>query len=237
MQAPLRDAATRYFPSTLQLPLLRVHVTFPFDTVEAMRESKNRDFAFIVATFCTKPPTTTWGTACDAATADAPSASTLNVGVAPLARPPTVHVTAVVLHTSTPSEVFTTYPVGAPLLSTAADHVRTTALFPGTALTNSGAVTQVALGVTAFDAGDAALMPITFVAATVNVYAERFCKPGNTHESSEVVHVAPPGEEVAVYVVIALPPFAGATHVTVAAPSPATAFGALGAEGVVAGTT
>jgi hypothetical protein len=91
--------------------------------------------------------------------------------------------------------------------------------------------------VTALEAGEAALVPITFVAATVNVYAERFCKLGNTHERSEVVHVAPPGEEIAVYVVIALPPFAGATHVTVAAPSPATAFGALGTEGVVTGTT
>lgn len=124
-----------------------------------------------------------------------------------------------------------------PLLSTAADHVSSTALFPGTALTNSGAVTQVPLGVTAFDASDAALAPITFVATTENVYATRFCNLGNTHESSEVVHVAPPGEEVTVYVVIALPPFAGATHVTVAAPSPAIALGALGAEGVVAGTT
>ena len=113
----------------------------------------------------------------------------------------------------------------------------TTALFPGTALTNSGAVTQVALGVTAFDAGDAALAPITFVATTENVYAKRFCKTGNTHESSEVVHVAPPGEEVTVYVVIALPPLTGAAQVTVAAPSPATAFGALGTEGTVAGTT
>ena len=124
-----------------------------------------------------------------------------------------------------------------PLLSMAADHVSTTALFPGTALTNSGADTQVALGVTAFDAGDAVLAPITFVATTENVYAKRFCKTGNTHESSEVVHVAPPGEEVTVYAVIALPPFAGATHVTVAFPSPAVAIGALGAEGVVAGTT
>jgi hypothetical protein len=115
--------------------------------------------------------------------------------------------------------------------------VSTTALFPGTALTNSGAATQVALGVTVFDAVEATLVPITFVATTLNVYEKRFCNPENVHESSVVVQDAPPGEDVTLYVVMALPPFAGAAHVTVAAPSPATALGALGAEGIVAGTT
>jgi hypothetical protein len=172
-------------------------VVFPFDIVEATFVSNARDFTFITSRFCTSPPTTTFGIACDAATAVAPSASTLNVGTEPLASPPTVQVTAVVLHTSTPSDVFTTYPVGKPLLSTAAVQVRTTTLFPGTALTNSGTVTQVALGVTAFDAGDAALAPITFVATTVNVYEERFCKPTIVHESSFVVaHVARPSVDV-----------------------------------------
>jgi hypothetical protein len=153
----------------MQLPLLRVQVVFPFDIVEATFVNNARDFTFIVLTFWTSPPTTTFGTACDAATAVAPSASTLNIGTEPLASPPTVQVTAVVLHTSTPSDVFTTYPVGEPLLNTPTDHVNTTTLFPGTALTNSGVVTQVALGVAALDAGDAVLVPITFVAATVNV--------------------------------------------------------------------
>ena len=168
---PLREAATRYFPDTAQLPLLRVQVVFPFDIVEATFVNNARDFAFIFLTFWTSPPTTTFGVACDAATAVAPSASTLNVGTEPLASPPTVQVTAVVLHTSTPAEFFTTYPVGEPLLNTPTDHVSTTTLFPGTALTNSGVATQVALGVTALDAGDAALVPIALDAATVNVYA------------------------------------------------------------------
>lgn len=105
---PFRVAATRYFPSTLQLPLLRVQVTLPFDTVDAIRVSKSFDFGLRVSTFCTKPPTTTLGTTCEAFVVIAPNASTLNIGVAPLERPLTVHVTAVVLHTSTPSEVFTT---------------------------------------------------------------------------------------------------------------------------------
>ena len=105
---PLREAATRYFPDTAQLPLLRVQVVFPFDIVEATFVNNARDFAFIVLTFWTSPPTTTFGVACDAATAVAPSASTLNTGTEPLASPPTVQVTAVVLHTSTPSDVFTT---------------------------------------------------------------------------------------------------------------------------------
>jgi hypothetical protein len=172
-------------------------VVFPFDIVEATFVSNARDFTFITSRFCTSPPTTTFGIACDAATAVAPSASTLNVGTEPLASPPTVQVTAVVLHTSTPSDVFTTYPVGEPLLNTPTDHVSTTTLFPGTALTNSGFVTQLALGMTALDAGEVALVPITFVATTLNVYDERFCKPTIVHESSFVVaHVARPSVDV-----------------------------------------
>ena len=153
----------------MHFPLRRVQVVFPFDIVEATFLNNARDFTFITSRFCTSPPTTTFGIACDTATAVAPSASTLNVGLEPLASPPALQVTAVVLHTSTPSDVFTTYPVGEPLLSTPTDHVSTTTLFPGTALTNSGVVTQVALGVTAIDAGDAVLVPISFVAATANV--------------------------------------------------------------------
>lgn len=213
-------------------------MVFPFDIVEATFVNNARDFAFIVLTFWTSPPTTTFGVACDAATAVAPSASTLNVGTEPLASPLTVQVVSLVLHTSTPSDVFTTYPVGEPLLNTPTDHVSTTTLFPGTALTNSGFVTQVALGVTALEGGEATLVPITFMATTLNVYDKRFCSPAIVQVSSVEVHVAPPGTAVAVYEVIALPPlFTGVTHVTVAAPSPATALGALGAEGTVAGTT
>ena len=75
--------------------------------------------------------------------------------------------------------------------------MRTTALFPGTALTNSGFVTQVALGVTALEAGDAVLAPTAFVATTVNEYEERFYNPEMVHESCVVVeHVAPPGDAV-----------------------------------------
>lgn len=144
-------------------------MVFPFDREEATFVNNARDFAFSVARFSTSPPTTTCGITCDAATAVAPSASTLNIGIEPLASPPTVQVTAVVLHTSTPSEVFTTYPVGDPLLNTPVVHVSTTTLFPGTALTNSGVVTQVALGVAALEAADAVPVPSAFAATTVNV--------------------------------------------------------------------
>ena len=52
-----------------------------------------------------------------------------------------------------------------------------------------------------------------------------------------VVHVAPLGIAVTTYEVMTLPPLLGAAHVTVAAPSLATALGAPGTLGVVAGTT
>lgn len=149
-----------------------------------------------------------------------------------------MQVTAVVLHTSTPSEVFTTYPVGDPLLNTPVVHVSTTTLFPGTALTNSGVVTQVALGVAALEAADAVPAPSAFVATTVNVYAKRFCRPVTLQDNSVVVEqLAPPGVAVNAYEVMTLPPLLGAAHVAVAVPSPAITLGAPGALGVVAGTT
>src|SRR5512142_931851 len=65
------------------------------------------------------------------------------------------------------------------------------------------------VGVTLPDGADGRLGPIAFVAVTVNVYAVPWVRPGTT----TLVALAPastdtpPGDDVAVYFVMALPPF------------------------------
>ena len=53
-------------------------------------------------------------------------------------------------------------------------------------------------GVTAADAVDADPVPISFVAFTVNVYADPFDSPVTVHDNVDVEHVAPPGDAVTV---------------------------------------
>jgi hypothetical protein len=91
-------------------------------------------------------------------------------------------------------------------------------------------------GVTPADADDAAPVPIAFVAVTVNVYAVPFDNPVTVAVVAHVVDaVKPPGEDVTVYPVIAVPPLlAGAVHDTVATPLPGVADTAVGAPGTVA---
>ena len=63
-------------------------------------------------------------------------------------------------------------------------------------------------------------------------------RPVIVHEVEEVVQVAPPGEAVAVYEVIAAPPFEeGALQEIVAWASPAVADAEVGAPGAPVGIT
>jgi hypothetical protein len=111
---------------------------------------------------------------------------------------------------------------------------------PGLALTAVGASGTVGCGVTDGDDGsDAGPVPTLFVAVTVNVYGVPSTKPRTAADvAPAVVAVAPSGDAVTVYTVIALPPSeTGAAHDTVACASPATAVTAVGAPGTVAGVT
>jgi hypothetical protein len=82
----------------------------------------------------------------------------------------------------------------------------------------------VAPGTTAIDATDELDVPAPFVAVDVKVYDVPFVRPVTVHEPDApvTVHCALPGFEVTVYEV-GVPPEVGATTVTVAELSPATA--------------
>jgi hypothetical protein len=83
-------------------------------------------------------------------------------------------------------------------------------------------------------------VPTAFVAVTVNVYAVPLVRPVTVIEAHGAAHVPvkPPGEDVAVYDVIAEPPLlAGAANVTLACAFPAVAVPMVGAPGIVAGVT
>jgi hypothetical protein len=82
---------------------------------------------------------------------------------------------------------------------------------------------------------DAGLVPIAFVAVTVNVYAVEDDKPLTVIGEPLPVPVKPPGLDVTVYPVIAEPPlFAGASNATEAVVLPAVATTFVGASGAVA---
>ena len=71
-------------------------------------------------------------------------------------------------------------------------------------------------GVMGVDAAEMSLSPCPLVAKTVTVYAVPFVKPVMVHDVVAVVQVAPPGEAVAVYSVMALSPSSfGAFQTTV----------------------
>lgn len=74
-----------------------------------------------------------------------------------------------------------------------------------------------AVGVIAFDAADALLVPAAFVAVTVNVYATPLVNPVTLIGDDPPVPVKPPGAEVTVYPLTAAPPLlAGAVKLTLA---------------------
>jgi hypothetical protein len=109
--------------------------------------------------------------------------------------------------------------------------------FPATAVTEVGA-SGTFDGVTEFETLEALLVPIAFVAVTVNVYVVPLTRPVIVIGDDPPVAVNPPTFEVTVYEVIAEPPLlAGAVNETVAWPLPCTAVTLVGAPGAVAGRT
>ena len=90
-------------------------------------------------------------------------------------------------------------------------------------------------GVTKLDGALATLLPITFVAITVNVYAVPLAKRVKTKGLEVPVCVKLPGLEITVYLVITEPPsLSGAEKETVACLLPETAVTLVGASGAVA---
>ena len=89
-------------------------------------------------------------------------------------------------------------------------------------------------GVTLFDAADAVPVPIAFVAVTVKVYAVPLVRPVTLIGDAAPPAVIPPGLEVTVKPVIALPPLLpGGVNVTDALETPAVAVPIVGAPGAV----
>jgi hypothetical protein len=112
--------------------------------------------------------------------------------------------------------------------------------FPAVAVTAVGAPGSVA-GVTLFEGAEAGPEPFTLAAVTVKVYAVPFVRPVTVAVvvvPLGVLAVAPPGDDVTVYDVIALPPLlAGAVHETLACVLPEVAVTPVGALGTVDGVT
>ncbi|GAA3406273.1 hypothetical protein GCM10020370_32660 [Paenibacillus hodogayensis] len=103
---------------------------------------------------------------------------------------------------------------------------------PAVALTFVGELGSL-IGVTLPDVTDASELPTLFFATTVNVYAVPYVNPVTvTGLAVVLVPVIPPGLDVTVYSVIALPPsLAGASKLTVACLLPAVAVTFVGAPG------
>lgn len=106
---------------------------------------------------------------------------------------------------------------------------------PDTAVGTPGTVAGTR---TLADAVDAAPGPTPFAATTVNVYVTPRVSPATAQAVEPVVvQKSPPGDEVAVYPVIADPPsLTGATHVTFTLVPDATPDTPVGASGTVGGT-
>jgi len=108
---------------------------------------------------------------------------------------------------------------------------------PGTAALIVGAPGTLA-GVTLFEGADASPVPIEFVAVTVKVYAVPLVRPVTVIGDAAPLATIPPGDEVAVYVVIAEPPVeAGGVNATVACALPAVAVPIVGGPGTAPGVT
>ena len=107
--------------------------------------------------------------------------------------------------------------IAEPPLLAGAVQVTTAEAFPGVADTPVGAPGTV-LGVTAALGDDAGEVPAALVAVAVNVYAVPLVSPETVPVVAPAVDtVAPPGDAVTVYPVIAEPPLlAGAVQVTTA---------------------
>lgn len=93
-------------------------------------------------------------------------------------------------------------------------------------------------GVTEFELFEIGDDPAALFATTVKLYVVELLRPLTVQlvAPAGAVHVAPPGEAVTVYPVIAAPPsLIGAVNETVALESPATAVMDVGASGADAG--
>jgi len=128
--------------------------------------------------------------------------------------------------------------IDAPLLAGAVQVTEADADIAPVATTEDGA-SGTAEGMMAEDAEEAAPVPDTFVAVTVNEYETPFVRPETVHEVVAVMHWNPPGFEVTVYWEIAAPFDAAAAHETTdwvfAAAVADTLDGAPGtAEGTIA---
>jgi len=111
-------------------------------------------------------------------------------------------------------------------------------LLPPVAVTPVGAPGTTASGVTDEEGAEGDPGPLAFIALTVNVYGVPLVRPWTVHEVVEVLQVRPPGDEVAVYPVMGLPPSdPGAVQDTVAVALPAVADTPVGASGTVDGVT
>ena len=153
--------------------------------------------------------------------------------------PPTVQPRLAVVQVKPPGDDVAVYEViGAPPFEAGAAHARSTVppLEPRLAELSVGAPGTVtaATGV-AESALEAAPVPTPFVALTVKEYVVPFVSPLTLQPRPEVVHVKPPGEEVAVYEVTGEPFGAAADQESVTLLLPAVAEFSVGAPGRPAG--
>ena len=127
--------------------------------------------------------------------------------------------------------------VGAPEKSVWPARVYPTPAFPigANELTSVGAI--FGSGITELEALEAVEVPIALVAVTVNVYEVPFVNPVTTIGLCDPDAVAPPGEAVTVYVVIAEPFAPSPLNAMVACESPGVAVTEVGAVGSPAGVT
>jgi len=121
-----------------------------------------------------------------------------------------------------------------PPVDDGAVHERATCALPEVALLSIGEPADVA-GVTLFDAADATLVPIPFVAVTVNVYEVPFTRPVTVMGLPVDVAENPPELAVAVKYRIEDPPVEEAVKDMVAWALPPVAVPIIGALGTVAG--
>ena len=165
-------------------------------------------------------------------------ATTVNVYAVPLVNPVTIIGLDAPLPVKPPGDDVTVYEVTAvPPLAAGALKLTVAWAFPATADTPVGTPGTI-LGVTLLDAVDAAPGPNALVATTVNVYAVPLVSPVTVIGLDAPVPVKPPGDDVTVYEVTAVPPLAaGALKLTVAWAFPATADTAVGAPGTILGVT
>ena len=146
-------------------------------------------------------------------------------------------VLAVVAVTPPGSNVTVYSVIGLPPFEAGAVHETIASTSSGIADTSVGAPGGP-MGITALEEAELRLGPTEFVAVTVNVYAVSWVRPITVTDVPVVVAVTPPGDEITVYSVMALPPLeAGAVHETNAWRSPGTADTPMGGSGTVAGVT